>query len=116
RCLPAPSSVRLSVSSRSPHRQRHSFPTRRSSDLDDVAQSPRGDPFADAVSEVDVEVPPGLDHRLRSGCAADRAAEPTGSGSGNRPEEHATELQSREKLACRLLHETKTHAADCPTT
>src|SRR5690606_32070146 len=50
---------------------------------DDVAQSPRGDPFADAVSEVDDEVPPGLDHRLGSGCGADRAAEPTGSGYGN---------------------------------
>src|SRR5690606_41076173 len=88
------------------HRYLHSFPTRRSSDLRLVAfgecvdESAREfvDPPAVAYGNVvaDLQKP------------ADLAAELRRCGAGVcRSEEHTSELQSREKLVCRLLLEKK---------
>src|SRR5438874_5313509 len=66
-------------SGRGDHRDLHSFPTRRSSDLAgrDLASAPGGN---------------GLPYRLRH---------------APRSEEHTSELQSRRELVCRLLLEKK---------
>src|SRR5690349_23452691 len=75
------------------HRQQHSFPTRRSSDL--LAQVRRG-----------VEKHPGF------AVAADRerglrARHIARLAGAYRSEEHTSELQSRRELVCRLLLEKK---------
>src|SRR5436190_16816947 len=67
------------------HRDLHSFPTRRSSDLADLRDCP---PSAARASR---------------GAAADRLA---------RSEEHTSELQSHSDLVCRLLLEKKNVAVD----
>src|SRR5437870_10117726 len=76
------------------HRDLHSFPTRRSSDLSSRARC--------ASSGPNASVP--LDGRR-----CDRAGEGTpGAGRGGpRSEEHTSELQSRGHLVCRLLLEKK---------
>src|SRR5690606_40482107 len=85
------------------HRDLHSFPTRRSSDLRRAGGGSAG------------ARTPG---RGRPGRAAPRPARPpTTSGGGSaargaraapgRSEEHTSELQSRENLVCRLLLEKK---------
>src|SRR5690349_24966723 len=83
------------VSSPAPRRDLHSFPTRRSSDLDGaVAQPARRLQHARAGAgqvERDVGRPLYL--------------------AGSRSEEHTSELQSRRELVCRLLLETKNNAA-----
>src|SRR5688572_3378503 len=66
------------------HRDLHSFPTRRSSDL-----SPPGPP-------------PELTGRPAGECGA-----PGGSQFAGRSEEHTSELQSQSNLVCRLLLEKK---------
>src|SRR5690606_41390289 len=71
------------------HRDLHSFPTRRSSDLRGGGP-PRG-PGSPVRSHGKVRVP------LRRDPGA----------SDCRSEEHTSELQSREKLVCRLLLEKK---------
>src|SRR5690606_41688372 len=97
------------------HRDLHSFPTRRSSDL---AVLDRGEvveilldrvvenlPLAAIVGEAD-----GLDVLL--GRMGDDLADVGLVVLGQRSEEHTSELQSRENLVCRLLLEkkkTKTH-------
>src|SRR5436305_10758028 len=63
------------------HRDLHSFPTRRSSDLRQV--------------QVFLN-PPGRELRSRASCLTDA-----------RSEEHTSELQSRPHLVCRLLLEKK---------
>src|SRR5690606_39369354 len=77
-------------------RDRHSFPTRRSSDLafgpgaaGGVGAAPCGEFIADAVP-------------VRQCDGAHR-----GGGDELRSEEHTSELQSRENLVCRLLLEKK---------
>src|SRR5438067_9561389 len=79
----------------------HSFPTRRSSDLDRhrrrVAQ--RAEALAeDAVADVEQEVEVALRPHPR------QVPLPAG-----RSEEHTSELQSRFDLVCRLLLEKKKH-------
>src|SRR5947209_14505709 len=77
------------------HRALHSFPTRRSSDLQRLRR---------AIGWVDARMPGGancnrralLEISLDSGAAADP-----------RSEEHTSELQSRQYLVCRLLLEKK---------
>src|SRR5206468_11101307 len=87
------------------HRDLHSFPTRRSSDLPRQVDAGRA---ADRrVAERD---PVGVDQRLperlgrgdvrRRGAFADRDPDA-------RSEEHTSELQSRSDLVCRLLLEKK---------
>src|SRR5690349_23395746 len=84
-------------SCRRPHRDLHSFPTRRSSDLAlrdgrGLARRPgSGREDRDHRSHV---------HDLRHAAAAD-------AGGAERSEEHTSELQSRRDLVCRLLLEKK---------
>src|SRR5205085_8869104 len=98
----------------SDHRDLHSFPTRRSSDL--------------LLAKVDVEavlgeLPGGRDGWLDLGLGVDPGAvEPVedlpGAVGSIRSEEHTSELQSQSNLVCRLLLEKKknmnndTHEAD----
>src|SRR5207302_8590102 len=78
------------------HRDLHSFPTRRSSDLTTASCRRRRATTGRA-----------------SGCRPTRSCRCTGRGSrrrgrrGRRSEEHTSELQSRENLVCRLLLEKK---------
>src|SRR5438132_10139622 len=72
------------------HRDLHSFPTRRSSDLDDDRSRKQ---------ERD------LDRRVRKRAARARAPRRAG-----RSEEHTSELQSHSDLVCRLLLEKKKSA------
>src|SRR5207302_11288319 len=92
-----------------PHRDLHSFPTRRSSDLD--PRCPGSTPaLLERHRESAVAGTPGLQRqgfqqrlgpRLRQRCH--RPAR----DSVGRSEEHTSELQSRENLVCRLLLEKK---------
>src|SRR5690606_41527340 len=80
-----------------PHRPLHSFPTRRSSDLN------VGEQFAQLLAAR------GLFYHLR---CAERQCVGGLFGAGDdidrdRSEEHTSELQSRENLVCRLLLEKK---------
>src|SRR5690606_42082002 len=93
------------------HRDLHSFPTRRSSDLPDPdiaigllidqrrrVRSRPGMPAADRLGNVETgrDLPPeGVIYLLRS-------------------EEHTSELQSRENLVCRLLLEKKKKTKNMP--
>src|SRR5438034_4548552 len=79
----------------------HSFPTRRSSDLDRGAVQRRG--------ERPVGARPGP-ARAAPGPAPQRAHGRIGEGPGEsapRSEEHTSELQSHSDLVCRLLLEKK---------
>src|SRR5207302_9927370 len=79
-----------------PHRDLHSFPTRRSSDL-------RPARAACVRSHLPGRGP--LAARDRGPAAARLAARPR--ARGPRSEEHTSELQSRENIVCRLLLEKK---------
>src|SRR5947209_12636259 len=68
-----------------PHRDLHSFPTRRSSDLSSSVTSSRS-------SAPDFCISPSLAEMQKSGA---------------RSEEHTSELQSRQYIVCRLLLEKK---------
>src|SRR5436305_7706418 len=78
----------------------HSFPTRRSSDLDGAA---RGLPQGDAAHAARLAVSPAdpVLHRHPGRVSGARRR-------GARSEEHTSELQSRPQLVCRLLLEKKT--------
>src|SRR5439155_14202717 len=92
------------------HRDLHSFPTRRSSDLgvDGTSMSKGG--------------PRSGNHGFRSGersdTTSDSRAMTTSSDASSRSEEHTSELQSRGHLVCRLLLEKKklTATHNPPTT
>src|SRR5690606_42028208 len=99
-----------------PRRLRHSFPTRRSSDLDVAAQAPSlgspelGQAHALAAGGLASGAPelasPELGQRHALGAVSLAAGEPI-LGAPERSEEHTSELQSRENLVCRLLLEKK---------
>src|SRR5439155_19561051 len=100
--LLAPLPSVFSLNRSRPPRDRHSFPTRRSSDLT-AARGARGDPQGrpppPRAARRGRDDGPGRRHR--------RAAR----GGGGRPcrsEEHTSELQSRGQLVCRLLLQKKT--------
>src|SRR5690606_40692661 len=88
------------------HRDRPSFPTRRSSDLS------RGRKHGvDALElrcehRVRIAQPDGHARPLRA-LTGEHEAQRWLRGAGNRSEEHTSELQSRENLVCRLLLEKK---------
>src|SRR5205085_11312927 len=87
------------------HLARHSFPTRRSSDLGAVLQRHLGD-GRDLAAERR-----GHRHAARPLAAVgggERAALPAaGELADGRSEEHTSELQSQSNLVCRLLLEKK---------
>src|SRR5690606_41263713 len=89
-----------------------SFPTRRSSDP--VAGLTGLEHDADAVLAAD-------DHRVgavpvrRDAPGGDGEGPAVGGGPGDRSEEDTSELQSRENLECRLLHEKKKNKLDLNT-
>src|SRR5207249_10092585 len=79
------------------HRDLHSFPTRRSSDLMRLDHLPTGKQGADMGAHHGLE---------RHHATGGRGHEP-GEGRRARSEEHTSELQSRFDLVCRLLLEKK---------
>src|SRR5690606_39312182 len=81
-------------------RNLHSFPTRRSSDL---APPSRAVLTSSARSRRCTSAPA----RTRSRCRATSLAASRSVAVRSRSEEHTSELQSREKLVCRLLLEKK---------
>src|SRR5690606_39388338 len=101
----------------SPHRRDpHSFPTRRSSDLDPqlaprvaFAEVPEhGIHHSHQLCDLIVVHPgsPSSLYALRASHTG-RTAQKLDTKSVERSEEHTSELQSREKLVCRLLLEKK---------
>src|SRR5690606_41625340 len=98
------------------HRDRRSFPTRRSSDLPDeiLAQIGLGVPFGIGVFEGEAKGSEKLAvHAASAGdgivlprpVEGDDVGRALGNGDRLRSEEHTSELQSRENLVCRLLLE-----------
>src|SRR5690606_41773238 len=87
--------LRFFPSSYRAHRDLHSFPTRRSSDLS---------PTTSSSSSC---TPPTSWWATTSRSVARRPATSASSPNSVRSEEHTSELQSRENLVCRLLLEKK---------
>src|SRR5690606_40158169 len=91
------------------HRDLHSFPTRRSSDLTDNAsisfqmQEPPLSAAPVQPGEVVDQGESASAHDSTSNALDDEVREV----SSSRSEEHTSELQSRENLVCRLLLEKK---------
>src|SRR5690606_40278266 len=94
----------------------HSFPTRRSSDLDDVHADGSG--LQVVVQREEELAAYRFRHRLcrariesdttpRAGSVFFPTQPPVRLTFGRRSEEHTSELQSRENLVCRLLLEKK---------
>src|SRR5690606_41839390 len=93
----------------------HSFPTRRSSDLLEIARVKRilagdrsGRFLRRILTEGELAQAAGKQARLAEFVASRFAAKEAvvkalGCGIGERSEEHTSELQSRENLVCRLL-------------
>src|SRR5690606_40826068 len=103
----------LFVSRCPPPRDLHSFPTRRSSDLDDGVPREESDlrrhrrrPQRRLATGDGVDLLGDL-HRPRHGVEHFATPEPGTAEWQNRSEEHTSELQSRENLVCRLLLEKK---------
>src|SRR5690606_40976164 len=105
----------LCLASSRAHRDLHSFPTRRSSDLGRIGREREQRPSSEMSSPRDI-----LHSPLRASargstfgstqiqCVADvlvSPASPDGLSVSSRSEEHTSELQSRENLVCRLLLE-----------
>src|SRR5690606_41627744 len=92
-------------------RGRHSFPTRRSSDLRRKNSTPVGSKKAGQGGKI-LTQHSGLPPRSHDGNAWDKreqakAAAEARRKAEKRSEEHTSELQSRENLVCRLLLEKK---------
>src|SRR5947209_6513513 len=98
------------------HRDLHSFPTRRSSDLrgreilleSDAGESDRGagrDQEAAARSQASQRETLNAGHAREHAEAGDALRRRRGRQSHRRSEEHTSELQSRQYLVCRLLLE-----------
>src|SRR5207302_6988388 len=95
------------------HRDLHSFPTRRSSDLSrrhssaiSAASSGVGSRLSRASTSWSPGASPGLWRRMRS-MARETVRVASSRQKSRRSEEHTSELQSRENLVCRLLLEKK---------
>src|SRR5690606_41625601 len=101
---PIPRSAFLFYSSGA-HRDLHSFPTRRSSDLFSIQKEKRARSRGDALRHLPREADSPSVSTLRSNLGFGYAA--------SRSEEHTSELQSRENLVCRLLLEKKTRRTAC---
>src|SRR5688572_31517343 len=89
------------------HRDLHSFPTRRSSDLSSFPKS------TCRACTAHTATPGGFASVIRPtagtgrSCATARRPSTSGPHSGGRSEEHTSELQSQSNLVCRLLLEKK---------
>src|SRR5699024_12691227 len=93
----------LSFHFSSSHRDLHSFPTRRSSDLFRICREFQHCGYGEPPSQADPasqDLPPWL-------FAPHSGPFPRIFRRGNRSEEHTSELQSRFDLVCRLLLEKK---------
>src|SRR5690349_23911907 len=88
------SDIYFSSASSGSHRDLHSFPTRRSSDLETVTDHATGKIIYECHEQLS-------QHRNRGTAKPPR---------GKRSEEHTSELQSRRDLVCRLLLEKKKHS------
>src|SRR5690606_39849384 len=94
------------------HRALHSFPTRRSSDLEERIRMVEPGTAAARCRLFLIVLSGAL---VLAGCGGeeDETQAQVGDGAGNTPpalsrsEEHTSELQSRENLVCRLLLEKK---------
>src|SRR5690606_41625568 len=97
------------------HRDLHSFPTRRSSDLGSMSSGASASPCPRRISSSAVGSAGGSSGLVAfaAGCScASSPASSSGLVSSASPmkvrsEEHTSELQSRENLVCRLLLEKK---------
>src|SRR5690606_41997764 len=93
------------------HRVLHSFPTRRSSDLDPSIVNNNGGAIAlgHPLGASGVRILGTLVHQMKKNAKFKEglASMCIGVGQGVRSEEHTSELQSRENLVCRLLLEKK---------
>src|SRR5699024_12451154 len=86
------------------HRDLHSFPTRRSSDLHAIRQMPRlAKQLRDQLTALNEEM---LETAIEAPLA-ELAERYRGHDGVQRSEEHTSELQSRFDLVCRLLLEKK---------
>src|SRR5947199_6797017 len=95
-CSSSPIAFLLLYSSRhGDHRDLHSFPTRRSSDLKDTCGRPAVGPRLIAIRGG------------RWGSRVDAGTPPPSPNGDQRSEEHTSELQSLRQLVCRLLLEKK---------
>src|SRR5690606_40883800 len=97
-----------------PDLELRAVPTRRPSDLGDALLTSLGDADADTArtsgAEVISRTAASSTPRASSAIRADTGREkgdPPGRPTRGRSEEHTSELQSREKLVCRLLLEKK---------
>src|SRR5207249_12001234 len=95
-----------------PHPDLHSFPTRRSSDLDPVTRTACGGSIQFELTHCRASAFSGPAKRdrgaLARGCLRWIVQEMrSGNRCGLRSEEHTSELQSRFDLVCRLLLEKK---------
>src|SRR5690606_39532815 len=98
---------RVRLRSPAPHRHPHSFPTRRSSDLDYSIGSFESGNYSLRVEFCVVNPPP---FPTNCGVILQTPFEVDGEATATsvpRSEEHTSELQSRENLVCRLLLEKK---------
>src|SRR5206468_7820606 len=98
-----------------PHQALHSFPTRRSSDLDGIVPAPIAARYSTRVittlEKAELLEPRGedwychdyLEHQRSAGEVS--AWKKTREAKASRSEEHTSELQSRSDLVCRLLLE-----------
>src|SRR5699024_11793663 len=103
-CVPSPASLSLfCFFGYFARRYLHSFPTRRSSDLDLVLPFDR---VTGLLQRLGVELGHDLVRVVLLRTDDERPA-PGGGGSRGRSEEHTSELQSRFDLVCRLLLEKK---------
>src|SRR5690606_40374874 len=84
------------------HRDLHSFPTRRSSDLDRPARHAPHSPIGERAGSASPTA--GSPARPAPGL---HPCSPRSTPDRTRSEEHTSELQSRENLVCRLLLEKK---------
>src|SRR5437879_10347165 len=87
------------------HRYLHSFPTRRSSDLDRGPTQLREIERVERLVQLEQDVVGRVDDVVDRPLA--HGGEPLGEPGGARSEEHTSELQSPMYLVCRLLLEKK---------
>src|SRR5207302_4832635 len=106
-----PTSILLFFSCSRHHRDPHSFPTRRSSDLQILRSAGAPDDLAAMAVAVDAGIRAGAFAYQRRPEPPHRPAHDALAGRSPparlRSEEHTSELQSRENLVCRLLLEKK---------